>query len=143
VAKSGHKGARARAAERRSKALELRKAGASYRQIGAQLDVSMAQAHRDVTRAIANLAKLSEGDAEALRILEEQRLDGLFLSVWSQARAGDLQAIDRCLRIMARRAKLMGLNAPAEWWLSGKDGAPLIPDVVRIIEYGSDDGDGA
>jgi len=27
--------------------------------------------------------------------------------------------------------------------LTGADGVPLIPDIVRIIEYGSDDGDGA
>jgi len=113
MAKQGNrKGARARAAQRRNDALELRKAGASYRQIGQQLGVSHQQAHRDVTKAIRDLAKLGEGNARELRILEAERLDALFLSLWPQARVGDLQVVDRTLRIMARRAKLLGLDAP-------------------------------
>ena len=121
----GRKGAKARAAQRRNDALELRKAGASYRQIAQQTGVSHTQAHNDVTKAIADLAKKGEEDAQELRTLEAARLDALFLSVWQQARAGDLKAMDRCLRIMARRAKMLGLDAPEQHWLSGTEGKDL------------------
>ena len=33
-------------------------------------------------------------------------------SVWTKAVGGDLKAIDRCLAIMGRRAKLLGLDMP-------------------------------
>lgn len=49
-----------------------------------------------------------------LRALEALRLDRLQLVVWDRALAGDLRAIDSALAIMAQRAKLLGLNAPAK-----------------------------
>lgn len=106
------RGAKEIAAERRVKSLELRKGGMSYRQIGAQLGISEAQAHRDVTRILASIAKLAEPDALQVRILEQQRLDALLEALWPQAQRGNHGAIDRVLRIMERRARLLGLDAP-------------------------------
>jgi AraC-like DNA-binding protein len=51
-------------------------------------------------------------DVQAIRELENDRLDLLFSSVWEQALAGDHKATDTCLRIMSRRAKLLGLDTP-------------------------------
>ncbi len=129
MAESGNfKGAKARAAERRVKALELRKAGATYRQIGAQLDVSEAQSHRDVTKAIRDCIKRSAADSEELRKLEEERLDALQIALWRPATSGHEGAVDRVLRIMARRAALLGLDAPVKL-------APTDPTGEQ--EYGS------
>ena len=105
------KGSRERAAKRRLEALELRKAGLSYHQIGMRLDVSRQQAHRDVTRELKALAKVSTKVAEDVRILEEYRLDALLMILWSQVEEGSLGAIDRALRVMQRRAALRGLDA--------------------------------
>ena len=58
--------------------------------------------------ALAECAEL----AEHLRELENQRLDELQASLWDKALAGVLPAADRILRIMERRAKLNGLDAP-------------------------------
>ena len=44
--------------------------------------------------------------------LELERLDALTLAAWPRARAGDDRAIRVVLRIMQRRAKLLGLDAP-------------------------------
>jgi hypothetical protein len=43
--------------------------------------------------------------------LEEERLDALLAAVWEKALAGDGPAIDRALAIMARRARLRGIDA--------------------------------
>ena len=106
------KGSREIAAERRIKALELRKTGLSYRAIGDALGVSHGQAYNDVMRALRQLAKKQDGIAEELRILEDQRLDDMLAPMMTQAKRGNQGAVDRVLRIMDRRARLWGLDAP-------------------------------
>lgn len=123
-----YKGNREKAAQRRLDALALRQAGASYRQIGERLGVSECQAWRDVDRALAALAKLTETEAEKLRALEMARLDAMLLPVLQQAKQGHLGAIDRVLRIMERRAKLLGLDKPVRAEVTGPEGRP-----IRII----------
>lgn len=97
-------------AERRRKALELRKAGASYEQIATQLKyANKSTVWRDVREAIRSI--YAEPAQDVLRI-ELGRLDVMLLGVWSKAKAGDCQAIDRVLRIQERRAAYEGLDAP-------------------------------
>ena len=54
--------------------------------------------------------------AEELRTLELERLDSLYATVTAIIETGSpkdvLNAIDRALRIMERRSKLLGLDAP-------------------------------
>lgn len=53
--------------------------------------------------------------AETLRIsttIELDRLDGLLRAVQPGIEAGDLASIDRALKIMERRSKLLGLDQP-------------------------------
>lgn len=130
-------GAREAAAERRVKALELRKAGASYRQIGRTLGVSEKTAHGDVHRALAHLAQLETETATALRTLELARLDALYTGHFSRAVAGDDKAARICIAIQERRARLLGLDAPVRTELTGKDGAPL----AFCAEWGGEDRD--
>ena len=54
--------------------------------------------------------------AEAVRKIELDRLDALQRSLWPAALKGDLRdlpAVDRVLAVMGRRARLLGLDAPA------------------------------
>ncbi|MGV7222960.1 MAG: hypothetical protein ACQ9MH_15700 [Nitrospinales bacterium] len=44
--------------------------------------------------------------------MESERLDQLHRGCWDAAIGGDLYAIDRALKIMERRSKLFGLDAP-------------------------------
>jgi DNA-binding CsgD family transcriptional regulator len=106
------KGTTEKAAARRLQAIELRKAGATYRQIGERLSVSEAQAYNDVQRELARLATQTQDAAAALRVLESERLDALMLALWQQAKQGNQGAIDRVLKVMERRARLVGLDAP-------------------------------
>ncbi len=131
--RGNHRGARAQAAARRLQALELRKGGATYRQIGERLNVSEAQAFRDVDHALGMLAKLTEGEAEKVRALEVARLDSVLLPMLQQAKRGSQGAVDRVLRIMERRAKLLGLDMPIRAEITGKDGESLAPKVVVYL----------
>jgi hypothetical protein len=96
------------AAERKRRALELRRAGASYEQIADQIGyANRGGAHKAVTSALKTAV---QEQADELRTLECERLDRLLLAVWKAAIDGDLKAIDRALRIQEQRARLLGLN---------------------------------
>lgn len=108
------KGASERAAERRLHALELRKAGASYRAIGKQLGVSGKTAFRDVQRELAAIARERGKAAEDVLGLELERLDDFQLALYRKAKGGDERAITVGLRVMERRAALVGLDKPKQ-----------------------------
>src|SRR3990172_2959972 len=94
---------------RRVQALDLRLAGASYRQIALALGVGVKTAWLDVNRALREY--LSE-PSDQVRAAEVARLDRLFLAHWPKAISGDHQATYTVLAIMDRRARLLGLDAP-------------------------------
>jgi|SRR5579859_2859004 len=93
--------------ERRRKALDLRKAGASFPDISRQLGCSVSTAYRMVEWS---LQKTLQEPADEVRKLELERLDRLLLALWPDAVNGDKDAIDRVLKIQARRAALLGLD---------------------------------
>ncbi len=95
--------------ERRQRALEMRRTGASFLQIAKKLEYrNPAEAARDVTKLLTATVRET---SEEVRAVELARLDGLMVTLWPSARRGDLQAVDRVLKIMERRAKLLGLDA--------------------------------
>ena len=106
----------AEADARRLKALDLRLAGASYRQIGAQLGVSHTQASKDVK---AMLREMATEPAAEVRQQELTRLDKLMLAHWPTAIRGDIRATTMVLQIMDRRARLLGLDAPQRIDITG------------------------
>jgi hypothetical protein len=127
------------AADRDARALELRRAGLSYRQIAAQMSVSVGAAWKYVTRG---LDRTRREPADALRDLEAERLDQLQLEalrvlrrrhflvqggeVVTRTNPGTgqveellddgpvLAAIRALLAVQERRARLLGLDAPAK-----------------------------
>jgi hypothetical protein len=107
------------AEERRERCLELRRAGASYRDIGEQLGISPSAAYKHVNVALNRLREDVNEQAGDLRTLELMRLDSLFEKAYGAAMAGDLAATDRCLRCMERRSKLLGLDAALRAEISG------------------------
>ena len=63
---------------------------------------------------MAALKATLQEPADELRTLELERLDRLLLGVWGQAAKGNQGAVDRALKIMERRARLLGLDAPTK-----------------------------
>lgn len=97
---------------RRAQVAELLLARRSIRQIASVLDVPRSTVHRDA------LAVRTEWQRRRLDAIEHEvaseivRLDAMERALWPKVLACDLQAFDRQLRIMERRAKLLGLDAP-------------------------------
>lgn len=93
-----------------AKAVELRMEGRTFPYIAKELGYNSQQAAHDaVKRALE--ATLRE-PADALRTLELERLDNLWEMQFINAQSGDVQALAACMKIMERRAKLIGLDAP-------------------------------
>ena len=103
-------------AQRRADALRLRAAGASYRAIGETLNVSTTRSWELVDEALRE--HVAEGVA-ALRELECRRLDQLQMACWPAAMRGIPRHIDSVLRVMQRRSRLLGLDAPREVAITG------------------------
>jgi hypothetical protein len=114
---------------RRRDALLLRQAGAGYDEIARLLHCSRTTARHHVTRALKDARR---DPAEQLLRLELDRLDRLQLSVWQKALAGDVEAMDRVLLVMGRRAKLLGLDAPSRHEVreTGVPAATSEPDLT-------------
>ena len=113
-----------KAYERQKEALSLRLVGLSYDAIAERLEfANRSGAFRAVQAA---LKKTLQEPADELRTLELERLDSMLLPMMAQAKKGNQGAVDRVLRIMERRAKLLGLDAPTKQEVTGKDGGPLV-----------------
>jgi len=98
------------AAERRGQALALRKAGSGYAAIAGQLGYAgPSGAYKAIVTA---LRALTREPARELVDLEVARLDDLLAGLWADARKGNVAKVDRVLKVMARRAALLGLDAP-------------------------------
>lgn len=108
--------ARQAAAGRRIEVLELRKQGLTYRQIAAIYGVTHKQIQRDYAKAIEEHATPVADD---MRLLETMRLDELQAGHWDLALTGDHQAATVVLQIMARRAKMWGLDEPKKIDITG------------------------
>lgn len=123
------------AQERRARAVALRRAGVSFADIASQLGISKSAAHKTVSKALAELhAELTE-QAHLLQAQEADRLDYAQARLAPQIAAGHLGAIDRLLRIMERRARLLGLDQPTKVAPTTPDGAaPYDPHAMSPAE---------
>jgi hypothetical protein len=86
-------------------------------------------AHKHVQHALRDM--LWE-DADKVRTLELARLDAMLAGMWPGAIAGDGHAVDACLKLMDRRARYLGLDAPVKITKTDADGRP-VPDELRVI----------
>ena len=121
---------RVNAHERKLRALEMRKARASYREIGAALGVSSTAAWKMVNRA---LIETVQDPADEVRKLELESLDRLESRLWADAT--DLAHVDRILKIKEYRAKLLGLYAPVRTEQSGPGGGAI--QIERVFDHDS------
>jgi len=103
---------RLRAIERQRQALELRKAGVAFDEIARTLGYAgPSSAYRAVMSA---LKRTLQEPADEVRKLELARLDRAQRTAWERMLQGDLDALGKVLKIMERRAKLLGLEAPTK-----------------------------
>lgn len=122
------------AAERRIQALDLRKAGLTYQAIADRLGFkSPASAKKTVDTALDEMREIYREQAEQLIELECQRLDRLLQGLWLKAAGGNPRAVEAALKIMERRARLLGLDSAQKKELSGPGGQPLL-DLTTALQ---------
>lgn len=109
-----------RGTARREKCLELRLAGFSYKQIGTALGISAQAAHKHVTKGLEDLRASTKEKAENVRDMELARLDQMLLRQYQRAVEGDRDSIETVLKIMARRAKYLGIESLGKLELGGE-----------------------
>ncbi|MEU2453929.1 hypothetical protein ABZ605_28100 [Streptomyces sp. NPDC012765] len=129
------KAQQATTAHRRAQAIALRLAGMDYQTIAERLQYAdRGAASKDVHRALEANLEAESVAAATLRELEVQRLDRMQAAAWAKAAKGDLKAIETVLKVIDRRARLLGLDRPARTEITGADGGPLQVEAVDLAE---------
>ena len=123
---------------RRKKVAANLTAGLNYRDIAGALDVSLATVASDVKMILKNWQADQVSSVDQWVQLESHRLDRAINAIWEKVTSGDLNAIDRALKIMERRARLLGLDTPSVTRLEGADGGPM---VIRVVYENEDNAD--
>lgn len=99
---------------RRARVAELLLARRTERQMAAELGVSTGTIVYDVAAVRAGWAESRKMHADLWVAEELSRLAAAEAAIWPQIMAGKWLAIDRLLAIQDRRAKYLGLDAPAK-----------------------------
>ena len=92
------------------KVLELRRAGLTFQRISEEVGFADASgAYIAYKRA---MKRTLQQPADELREAELDRVDRLQLALWPKAMKGDNTSINTIIRLMERRARLIGLDTP-------------------------------
>lgn len=99
--------------------------GLNYRDMATALGVSLGTVSKDVKIILARWRNEQVTAVDDWAQLEVRRLDRVLNGIWDKAIAGDLSAVDRVIKVMERRAKLLGLDKPERQEVSGLNGGPI------------------
>lgn len=99
--------------KRRSAAMELRAQGYSYRQIAEKLNYYDANTAREaVLKGLDRLVIEPGKDMIGIELLRLDMMTAAIMPLASDPENPNLKAVDRMLKIMERRSKMLGLDAP-------------------------------
>lgn len=123
--------------ERAEKAVELHLAGVTYDQIAHQLGYAhRSNARRAVQAALAG-RRPSKARADALQETARTtvaRLDAMLTGLWPAARRGDVQAVDRVLKIEEQRRQTLALlQAATEQQQAAQSNVTALEDFQRRL----------
>ena len=117
--------------------VKLRRGGLPWDIIGERVGLSASGAHRAYERS---LTRVVVEDVQAIRQVETERLDLAQSAIWGKVLQGDNPSIQNLLRIMERRAKLLGLDQPTriQAEVITYDGNTVRAELERILASRSD-----
>lgn len=136
-----------RTAKRRREVIQLRQAGASWQKIADTIRQrhgtdalpnhwSKRYAHKDFQRALGKVQDEVKERARTVRELELKRLRRMQRGLWEEAINGDTDAVRTVVRLMKRRAALLGLDEPDELDVTGGlDGQTIETLLDALQEY--------
>lgn len=111
--------------------LHLRQTGLTYAEIAHQTNSVETDVYRVIRRELEQMRKTRTEVIENVRNMELSRLDRMLVKCMAAVEEGDLTSVDRVIKIMDRRAKYLGLDAPAKTELVGGGAVLIIPDNGR------------
>jgi len=118
---------------REQRVMELRAQGWTWQRIADEVGYASPSACKT---AFDNAIKRTmQPVADEVRTLELERLDRFLSYLWDKIEAGDPIAIDKGLKIMDRRAKYLGLDAPVKQQVevtTFEGGTELDREVARL-----------
>lgn len=102
---------------RRTEAMRLKEAGATYEEIAQTCGYgSRGAAYKDLQARLSEVENEEAEVASRLRVLQSARLDRLLQSVWDDATdknaRNHYRGVEVALKIMERQARLQGTDAP-------------------------------
>lgn len=100
--------------------------GLNYRQMSEALEVSIGTIAADVKIILKRWEKEQVSEIDKIRQLELQRLDRALNAIWDRVLEGKTHAVAAMLKVMERRAKILGLDAPGKLEHSGPEGGPIV-----------------
>ena len=120
--------------EREVAAIDLRREGLTYGEIAERLGYSDGTGARNAV--VRGLDRALREPADELRELEAARLDRAQVAIWPGVLSGDVKNVLALIKIMERRARLLGLDAPLR--VSGDvtvfEGGDVDREVQRLAE---------
>ena len=97
--------------EREAEVIRLRRRGLTFDLIAQQLNFSHASgAHKAY---VNGLKRIIRADVDEIRGEEMDRLDIAQAAIWNQVLQGEVPSVMALIKIMERRAKLLGLDMPS------------------------------
>ncbi len=106
-------------ARRRMSAMQLWRSGVSIAEIARRLEVTRQQALKLVRREVEVVVQ--ENDPDLVRTLHTEALMDVWYALYRPAAEGDIESIDRFLRVEERIARLLGLDL-------GEGGGDRLPE---------------
>ena len=110
-------------------------------ELAAELGVSKATIYRDFQRLDLWFQERATQDVATLKGIALERIERMIGALWPKAKAGNINAIREIRELLAREARLMGLDAPqnfnvdwrAEARAQGLDPQVLMEGFVQVI----------
>lgn len=118
--------------EQMRKVYEMRLAGKTHKEIADEMCIATGTVHGWIKKELERSAPEAR---EEVRQLEVERLDFMYTKLHPRIEKGDEKAINSALRIMDRRAKLLGLDMPAQIEVTATtDTDKAIQDLIGEME---------
>jgi len=122
--------------ERMAKAIELRKASANYKQIGDILGISESYARRLTIKAMNEIVI---DDAKEVIMMDLLRLDEMQMMATRALRAGDLNQVERIMRIMRERRDILGLTTDSWKEQQAERAGSITNNGIMVVQGSSGD----
>jgi hypothetical protein len=100
--------------------------------IAKQANVDRSTISRDIKAIEAQWRAEAVADVAAAKGQDLARIERMIAGLWTQAIAGHLGAIDKTVKLLERKARMLGYDAPEKMQVGGDSAAPLVVEISVV-----------